>query len=112
MDQSSNHHQAPEPAWNQRQGDVEMVRLLQNRILELEAENKAYEELLAELPDLFERKFQHRLEPIIERYRLLAEQVNPTETSQPAQLEPAPDNVVRFPVLRLPRFLRKQRRSG
>ena len=107
-----NHHQAPEPAWNQRHGDVEMVRLLQNRILELEAENKAYEELLTELPDLFERKFQHRLEPIIERYRLLAEQVNPTETSQPAQLEPAPDNVVRFPVLRLPRFLRKQRRSG
>ena len=112
MDQSSNHHQAPESVWNQRHGDVEMVRLLQNRILELEAENRAYEQLLAELPDLFERKFQHRLEPIIERYRLLAEQVNPTETSQPAQLKPAPENVVRFPVLRLPRFLRKQRRSG
>ena len=82
-----------------------MVRWLQKRILKLEAEKKAYEQLLAELPDLFEHKFQHRLEPIIERYRLLAEQVNPTETSQPAQLKPAPENVVRFPVLRLPRFL-------
>ena len=31
-----------------------------------------YEALLSELPDLFERKFQQRLEPLMERYRLLA----------------------------------------
>ena len=31
-----------------------------------------YEVLLEELPDLFERKFQQRLEPLLERYRLLA----------------------------------------
>ena len=64
-----------------------MVRLLQNRITELEAENKACGQLLAELPDLFERKFQHRLEPIIERYRLLAKQINQSKTAQPAKSE-------------------------
>ena len=69
-----------------------MVRLLQNRILELEAEKKAYEQLMAELPDLFEHKFRHRLEPIIEQYRLLTEQINPSQTSPVAQLEPAPEN--------------------
>ena len=117
MDQSPDNYQAPEPAWNERHGDVEVIRLLKSRIVELEAENKAYQDLLADLPDLFERKFQRRLEPLMERYRLLAEQVNAAEinASEPAQqplLDPAPDNVVRFPVLRLPRFLQKQRRSG
>ena len=112
MDQISEHHQAHEPAWNQRHRDVEMVRWLQKRILKLEAEKKAYEQLLAELPDLFEHKFQHRLEPIIERCLLLTEQINPSQTYPVAQLKPAPVNIIRFPVLRLPRFLRRQRRSG
>ena len=34
----------------------------------------AYDALLNELPDLFERKFQERLAPILERYQLLSEQ--------------------------------------
>ena len=72
MDQSPDNYQAPEPAWNERHGDVEVIRLLKSRIVELEAENKAYQDLLADLPDLFERKFQQRLEPLMERYRLLA----------------------------------------
>ena len=86
--------------------------LLQNRILELEAKNKAYEQLLEDLPNLFELKFQHRLEPIIERYSLLAEQNNPSQTVPPAQLEPAPDNIIRFLVLRLPYLIIRQLRSG
>ena len=46
----------------------------------------AYNELLAELPDVFERRFQQRLEPLMERYQLLAEQVDQEqfERSQPA----------------------------
>ncbi|QNJ33145.1 hypothetical protein SynPROS91_02811 [Synechococcus sp. PROS-9-1] len=40
---------------------------------ELEQQVRDYETLLSELPDLFERKFQQRLEPLLERYRLLAQ---------------------------------------
>ena len=53
-----------------------MIRLLKKRISELEGEIEAYNELLAELPDVFERRFQQRLEPLMERYQLLAEQVD------------------------------------
>lgn len=46
---------------------------MKKRIQDLETQLEDYEALLAELPDLFERKFQQRLEPLLERYRLLAE---------------------------------------
>ena len=42
------------------------------RINELERIVHDYEVLLEALPDVFERKFQQRLEPLMERYRLLA----------------------------------------
>ena len=42
------------------------------RIDELERIVHDYEVLLEALPDVFERKFQQRLEPLMERYRLLA----------------------------------------
>ena len=45
---------------------------LRARIGELEQAVQSYESLLSELPELFERKFQQRLEPLMERYRLLA----------------------------------------
>ncbi len=45
---------------------------LRARIAELEQMIEGYESLLSELPELFERKFQQRLEPLMERYRLLA----------------------------------------
>ena len=45
---------------------------LRARIDELETIVHDYEVLLEALPDLFERKFQQRLEPLMERYRLLA----------------------------------------
>ena len=51
---------------------AELIRL-RARVEELEASVAEYESLLADLPDLFERKFQQRLEPLLERYRLLAQ---------------------------------------
>ena len=115
MDSQPDQRHSTEPAWNERHGDVEVVRLLKKRITELEAEIKAYEDLLAELPDVFERRFQQRLEPLMERYQVLAEQVDQEqiERSQPALPGSSePDNVVRFPVLRLPKFLQKLQRSA
>ena len=73
-------HQAPLPLWDpspelvqadpyQEEEDNDALRA---RIAELEQMVEHYEALLSELPDLFERKFQQRLEPLMERYRLLA----------------------------------------
>ena len=115
MDPQAHQRQSSEPVWNERHGDVEVIRLLKSRIVELEAEIKAYEDLLADLPGVFERRFQQRLEPLMERYRLLAEQVDQQQADRPKAALPEasePDNVVRFPSLRLPKFLQKQRRSG
>jgi|TARA_B100000073_G_scaffold165094_1_gene136692 hypothetical protein len=72
-------HQAPLPLWSP---SPELVQadsphedendVLRARIAELEQIVESYESLLSELPELFERKFQQRLEPLMERYRLLA----------------------------------------
>ena len=115
MDSKHDQPQPTEPVWNERHGDAEVIRLLKKRISELEGEIKAYNELLAELPDVFERRFQQRLEPLMERYQLLAEQVDQEqiERSQPALPGSSePDNVMHFPVLRLPKFLQKLQRSA
>ena len=115
MDSQPDQPQSTEPVWNERHGDVEIVRLLKKRISELEAEIKAYEDLLAELPEVFERRFQQRLEPLMERYRLLAEQVDQEQKERPQPALPGtsePENVVRFPGLRLPKFLQKSQRSA
>ena len=61
--------------------DHELTRL-RARIEELEATVADYEALLTELPDLFERKFQQRLEPLLERYRLLAQAQDMREAPQ------------------------------
>lgn len=64
---------SPPPVWKAARppsGDVEALRA---RIHDLEQQVREYETLLSELPDLFERKFQQRLEPLLERYRLLAQ---------------------------------------
>ena len=115
MDSKHEQPQPTEPVWNERHGDAEVIRLLKKRISEHEAEIKAYNELLAELPDVFERRFQQRLAPLMERYQLLAEQVDQEqfERSQPALPGSSePNNVVRFPGLRLPKFLQKLQRSA
>ena len=72
-------HQAPLPLWNPSLDVVQADREHENetdalraRIAELEQMIEGYESLLSELPELFERKFQQRLEPLMERYRLLA----------------------------------------
>ena len=72
-------HQAPLPLWSPRPeeaqadpGDELEVDALRARIDELESVVADYEALLNELPELFERKFKQRLDPLMERYRLLA----------------------------------------
>lgn len=72
-------HQAPLPLWshpvealNPEPQDEPNGDALRARIDELELIVEDYEALLNELPELFERKFQQRLEPLMERYRLLA----------------------------------------
>ena len=115
MDPRHDQTQLTDPVWNQRHGDAEVIRLLKSRIKELEAELAAYDDLLAELPDVFERRFQQRLEPLMERYQLLAEQVDQDQIERPQPALPGssePDNVVRFPGLRLLNFLQKRQRSA
>ena len=82
MDFFDAQHQAPSPQWAQmteaaartkpNDDEAELIRL-REQVQELEATVADYEALLAELPELFERKFQQRLEPLLERYRLLAQ---------------------------------------
>ena len=115
MDSTPNQPQPTESVENQRHGDADVIRLLKQRISELEGEIESYNKLLAELPDVFERRFEQRLEPLMERYRLLAEQADheQNQRSQPALPgTPEPDNVVRYPVLRLPKFLQRRQRSA
>ena len=115
MDSKHDQPQSIVPVWNERHGDAEVIRLLKQRISELESEIEAYNELLAELPDVFERRFQQRLEPLMERYQLLAEQVDQDQIERPQPALPGssgPDNVVRFPGLRLLNFLQKRQRSA
>ena len=88
-------------------------QVLQRRIDALEEQIKAYEQLLDELPELFERKFQQRLQPLIERYQLLAQQL---DSSTKGSIDPAllpseeqsrislQNNLIRLPRLRLPKL--------
>ena len=92
-------------------------KFLEQRIEELEQQVAAYDALLNELPDLFERKFQERLAPILERYQLLSEQqkTNITAAETPLlllQSTKSPDNVVRFPGINLMSFLKTRQRSA
>ena len=105
-------HQAPEPQWTQPVEPADPSSVHLRRIAELEQQVETYEALLEELPDLFERKFQQRLEPLIERYRLLAAQ-----SGHPNWIDSATDhltrgNVVRFPRFQLPAFLKTRQRSA
>ena len=71
-DQDSNYC-SPPPVWKAARPPSGDLEALKARVHELEEQVRDYEELLSELPDLFERKFQQRLEPLLERYRLLAQ---------------------------------------
>ena len=105
-------HQAPEPQWTHPVEPADQSSVYLRRIAELEQQVETYEALLNDLPDLFERKFQQRLEPLIERYRLLAD-----TSGHPNWLGATPEptsrgNVLRFPRLQLPSFLKSRQRSA
>ena len=90
-------------------------KFLEQRIEELEQQVAVYGAWLNELPSLFERKFQERLAPILERHQLLSEQQTknaPAADTPLLQSTKSPDNVVRFPGIKLMSFLRPRRRSA
>ena len=111
MDSLDDQHQAPEPRWIGSVTDVtgHDVTTLQRRISELEEQVRAYEELLDDLPDLFERKFQQRLEPLLERYRSLASQSSELTVGQPPLVPAESTNILRFPGLRIPALLHRRK---
>ena len=74
MDPTQPNSQAAEQQWLEPPTPSQHDKFLEQRIEELEQQVAAYDALLNELPDLFERKFQERLAPILERYQLLLEQ--------------------------------------
>ena len=81
---------APPPFWKAARppsGDVDALRA---RVNELEKQISDYETLLSELPDLFERKFQQRLESLLERYRLLAQAQHLMAAPPEAEIVPLP----------------------
>ena len=115
MDPIHSHSQASEPQWLEPPTSTNQDKFLDQRIEELEQQVAAYDALLNELPDLFERKFQERLAPILERYQLLSEQQkkNATTSETPLlQSTKSPDNVVRFPGIKLLSLLRSRKRSA
>ena len=115
MDPTQPNSQAAEQQWLQPPTPSQHDKFLEQRIEELEQQVAAYDALLNELPDLFERKFQERLAPILERYQLLSEQQqkNAAAADTPLlQSTQSPDNVVRFPGIKLMSFLRPRRRSA
>ena len=113
MTQDANQHQAPMPRWMPQAPRSTEHQLLQRRIDELEEQIKAYEQLLDELPELFERKFEQRLQPLMESYHLLAQQLDAPRNGDNARALPPSDvqsamdrsdNLIRFPQFRLPKF--------
>ena len=115
MDPIHSHAQASEPQWLEPPTSTNQDKFLEQRIEELEQQVAAYDALLNELPDLFERKFQERLTPILESYQLLSEQQKKNEIAAETPLlqsTKSPDNVVRFPGIKLMSFLRSRKRSA
>ena len=115
MDPTHSESQAAEQQWLEPASPTNHDLFLEQCIEELEQQVAAYDALLNELPDLFERKFQERLAPILERYQLLSEQQTKNEPAADTPLlqsNKSPDNVVHFPGIMLMSFLRPRRRSA
>ena len=81
---------SPPPVWKAARPPSGDLEALKARVHELEEQVRDYEALLSELPDLFERKFQQRLEPLLERYRLLAQAQQLREAPPEAEIVPLP----------------------
>ncbi len=78
---------------------------LKSQIQDLKEQVQEYEALLKELPEIFERKFQQRLIPLLERYRLLTHTQNTAIQTESIMLEePHP--------LRVPSLLRTRWLGG
>ena len=88
-DQDSNYC-SPPPIWRAARPPSGDLEALKARVHELEEQVRDYEALLSELPDLFERKFQQRLEPLLERYRLLAQAQQLRAAPPEAEIVPLP----------------------
>ena len=91
-DQDSNYC-SPPPVWKAARPPSGDLEALKARVHELEEQVRDYEALLSELPDLFERKFQQRLEPLLERYRLLAQAQQLREAPPEAEIIPLPSSI-------------------
>ena len=81
---------SPPPVWKAARPPSDDVEALRSRVNELEQQVRDYETLISELPDLFERKFQQRLEPLLERYRLLAQAQQLRAVQPEAEIVPLP----------------------
>ena len=81
---------SPPPVWKAARPPSGDLEALKARVHELEEQVRDYEALLSELPDLFERKFQQRLEPLLERYRLLAQAKQLRAAPPEAEIVPLP----------------------
>ena len=88
-DQDSNYC-SPPPVWKAARPPSGDLEALKARVHDLEEQVRDYEALLSELPDLFERKFQQRLEPLLERYRLLAQAQQLRAAPPEAEIVPLP----------------------
>ena len=110
--------QTPNGAHTSGTDDPEILR---RRIRHLEHQVKTYEQLLEDLPNLFEHKFRQRLGPLLERYRLLEQRRDAdVQRTRPPALIPCeelssktqPNQVIRLGPLRLPRLPRLPRRRS
>ena len=115
MDHPDQFQPTPEqPWWSGHSSRSDDRDQLLRRIEALEGQISVYESLLEDLPNLFERKFQQRLEPLLERYRLLEQGLNADGTRPPA-LPPGDDTlsesqrskVIQLGRLRWPRLRRR-----
>ena len=72
---------------NCKENPYEQQDLLKSQIKDLKEQVQEYEALLKELPDIFERKFQQRLIPLLERYRLITHTQNTAIQTESIMLE-------------------------
>ena len=82
---------------------------LKSQIQDLKEQVQEYEALLKELPEIFERKFQQRLIPLLERYRLLTHTQNTAVQAETIMLEER--HPLRVPSLLRTRWLDRREQS-
>ena len=88
---------------NFKENPYDQQDLLKSQIKDLKEQVQEYEALLKELPDIFERKFQQRLIPLLERYRLITHTQNSAIQTESIMLEEP--HTLRVPSLLRTRWL-------